>query len=99
MNEHGVFEQHGKNAVQHLEVVEPAGVGGGIVGHEEPEEDEDEILQAEGEPVDVAPGGVLGDDAGEDAGDEDAQEEAGDDDGEGGGAAVARGEFAYQGEH
>ena len=89
--------QHGDNAPKHLEVIQPAGVGGGVVRHEEPEEDEDEVLQAEAEPVNVAPIGVFGDNAGEDTGDEYAEEEAGDHDRESSGAAVGWSKFTYQG--
>lgn len=52
-------------------------------------------MQTEGEPVDVAPGGVFCYAAGEDARDQDPAEEAGDDYAEGGGAAVWGGEVAY----
>lgn len=72
-----MFEEHGDDAVEHFEVVESGWVGAGVVREEEPEEDEDRVLQGEGEPVDVAPGGVFGDDAGEEAGEEEAEGEAG----------------------
>jgi len=42
-----------------LEVVYSFWVSAGVIGHEEPEEDEDEVLDAEGEPVDCSPAGVL----------------------------------------
>ena len=55
---------------------------GGIVRHEEPEGGEDEELDAEAHPVDVAPGGVVCHYAGEDAGEEDAECRSEADDGE-----------------
>ena len=42
-------------------------VGGGVVGHKEVEEDENEVLQRKGDPVDVAPADEAGDNAGEEA--------------------------------
>lgn len=36
-----MFQEHEDYRPEHGEVVESAGVGDGIVGHEEPEEDED----------------------------------------------------------
>ena len=50
-----------ENGVKNTEVVNAVRVGGWVVGHKEPEESEDKILQAEGKPIDVAPGGVFGD--------------------------------------
>ena len=35
-----------------------------VVGEEEPQENEDEVLECEAKPIDVAPGGVFCDDAG-----------------------------------
>lgn len=55
-----MFEEHEDYGVEHFEVVEAAGVGHGVVGHKEPEENENEVLEAEGEPVDAAPGGAFG---------------------------------------
>ena len=75
------------------------GVCGGVVGHEEIEEDEDEILQRQGEPVDVAPVGGVGDDAGEEAGEEQAQHEPGGDDRDGGCAPGWGRQVADEGEH
>ena len=59
-----MFEEHGGDAGEHFEVVEAVWVGAGVVGEEEPEEGEDGVLEAEGQPVDVSPGGVFRDDAG-----------------------------------
>lgn len=35
-----MLEQHLQDAEEHCEVVESAGVGAGVIGHEEEEEDE-----------------------------------------------------------
>lgn len=43
-----MLEEHGYDAPEHLEVVETAGVGAGVVGEEQPEEEKDEVLQREG---------------------------------------------------
>lgn len=75
------------------------GVCGRVVGHEEIEEDEDEILQRQGEPVDVAPVGGVGDDAGEEAGEEQAQDEPGGDNRDGGCTPGWGGQVADEGEH
>ncbi len=50
-----MFEEHGDDTPKHLEIVEAPWVGAGIVGHEQPEKDENKILQTEGQPVDVTP--------------------------------------------
>ena len=99
MHEDGVAAVELEDGVEHAEVVQSGRVRGWVVRHEEPEEGADEVLQGERDPVDVAPGGVVRDDAGEDAGDDDAEKVAGDDDGEGDGAFGGWGEFADQGEH
>lgn len=75
-----MFEKHGDDGPEHFEIIETCGVGAWIVGQEEPEEEKDEVLHGEGEPVDVTPGGVFCDDAGENTSDEDAEEETGDND-------------------
>ena len=67
-----------------------ARVGARVVGHEEEEQREDQVLQREREEVDVAPRRELSDDAGQDAREQDAEEIAGHDDGEGRGATVRR---------
>ena len=50
-------------------------VRGGVIWHEEPEEDEDEVLQAECDPVDIAPADVEGHNAAEEPCYEHAQEQ------------------------
>lgn len=50
-----MFEEHGDYTPEHLEIIEAIWVGAGIVGHEEPEKNEDKILQTKGQPVDVTP--------------------------------------------
>ncbi len=79
VHEDGVASVQLEDGVDHAEVVETTGVRGGVVWHEEPEEGPDEILQGKGDPVDVAPGGVVGDDAGKDTSDNNAEKVAGDD--------------------
>ena len=81
MYKYRLVEEHGKDAPEHFKVVQPAGIGGGVVGHKEPEKDQNEVLEAESKVVDRTPVSVLSDDTGEDAGDENAEEEAGDDNG------------------
>lgn len=56
-------------------------------------------MEAEGEEVDVAPGGVLGYDAGEDAGEENAEQVARDDNGECYSAAMRWGQVTDEREH
>lgn len=89
---------HEQDVPQDAEVIH-ARVCGGVVGHEEPEEDEDCVLETEREPVYRAPGGEVGDCAREDACYEHAEHETADDDGEGCCAAVGRGEVADEREH
>ena len=66
LDEDGRFAEVTKDGDQSRPVGD-VGVCGGVVRHEEPEEEEDEVLQGEGEPVHVAPVGAIGDDAGEKA--------------------------------
>lgn len=56
-------------------------------------------MKSEGEPIDVAPGSVFGDDAGEETREEEAEEEARDYDREGGCTPMHRGEVTNEGEH
>lgn len=58
-----VLEEHSDNAPEHAEVVEAIWVGTGVVRHAEKEEDENEVLHAEGEQVDAPPASVLRQDA------------------------------------
>lgn len=58
-----MFGEHDKDAPEHFEVVEAAWVGGGVVRHEEVEEEADCVLERDGEPVDVAPGGPFCEDS------------------------------------
>lgn len=69
------------------------------MGHEEPEEDEDEILKGEGEPVDISPGSIICDDARKKAGCKHTEEKAGCYDRNGGSAAVRRSKVADQRDH
>lgn len=75
-----MFIKHLENAVEHFEVVEGTRIGRRVVGHKEIEENENKILDAEGEPVDGTPASVLGEDAGKQTRDEKAEHEAADDD-------------------
>ncbi len=72
LDQDGVFAVEQDDAADHFEVVQPVRVGGWVVRHEQPERDEDAVLQGQGDPVDVAPGRVVGHDAREDARDHDA---------------------------
>jgi len=47
LDENRVFDHHFEDAEEDAEVVYPLGVGAGVVGHEEVEEKQDEILHAE----------------------------------------------------
>ena len=42
-----MFEEHKDYGVEHFEVVEAAGVGHGVVGHKEPEENEENLTPDE----------------------------------------------------
>ena len=75
-----MLEDHLDDTEKHLEIVETAWIGTGIVGHEEEEKDEDKILHAEGEPVDAAPACILGENAGKETGNEHSKEQTGDND-------------------
>lgn len=37
-----------ENGIEDSEIVDAIGVGGRVIGHEEPEKSEDKVLQAEG---------------------------------------------------
>lgn len=76
LHEHGVLEEHLKDAEEDLEVVDAGGIGRGVVGHEEEEEGKDKVLHGEGKPIDTTPRGVLREDAGEEAGEEHAEKHA-----------------------
>ena len=75
-----MFEEHGDDGPEHAEVVEPCRVGRRVIGEEEPEEGEDQVLESESDPIYDAPGDEVSDDSREDARDKDAEEEARDDD-------------------
>lgn len=92
-------EDHDDDGPEHSWIVQSARIGRGVVGHEVPEEEDVEVLDGEGDPVDIAPRGKLCDNAGEDAGYEDAAEKTGDDDGESGGATMGRGKVAHERKH
>ena len=64
MDQDGITAVELEDGVEHAEVVQSRRVGGGVVRHEEPEEGPDEVLQGEGDPVDVTPGGIVGDNPG-----------------------------------
>ena len=64
------------DAPQHLKVIETAWIGRRIVGHEEPEKDQDQVLKTERQPIYVTPSSVLRDHAGENTGDQHTKEEA-----------------------
>lgn len=98
LDEQWVSEKHLYDVEEDAEVVH-AGVCGGVVGHEEPEEDEDYVLDPQGHPIYGAPGYEVGDCAGEDAGDEHAEHEPAHDDGKGCSSPVGRGEIADKGQH
>lgn len=99
LHEDGVVGHHAGDAPEHFEVVEPLRIRRGVVRHEEPEEEQDQVLQPEGEPVDVAPARVFGHDAREHPRHQHPQHEARHDDREGSGAADGRREVAHEGEH
>ena len=99
LDEERVGDEDLADGVQDPEVVDAVRVGGRVVGHEEPEQEEDEILQAQGEPVDVAPRGIFRHHAGQQASKEQAEEEAGRSDGESAGPAVRGSEVADQWKH
>lgn len=71
-----MFEYHLQDAEEHFEIVKASRIGAGVVRHEEEEEDKDKVLDAEGEPVNYSPVGVLGDDSGNETSDENSAEEA-----------------------
>ena len=61
------MDYNGDYAPEHFEVIESIGVGGGIIWHEEPKENKDQILESKGKPVNVSPIGELSNDAREDS--------------------------------
>ena len=102
LDEDGVFEEEFEDVEEEGRVFPDdfeLRVGGGVVRHEEVEEDEDEVLQGESDPVDVPPADEACDDAGQGAGDQHAEEHSGDDDAEGSGAAVWGCHVADEWEH
>ena len=94
-----MLEEHPDDAPQHFEIVEAVGVSTRVVWEEEPQENEDEVLECKGKPVNVAPRGVFGDDPGEEASNKETQQEAGHYDREGSRAPMRWSEFANEGEH
>ena len=50
-----MLEEHPDDTPQHFEIIEAVGVSTRVVGQEEPQEDEDEVLECKGKPVNVAP--------------------------------------------
>jgi len=99
LHEHGVSQHHLEDAEQDVCVADALRVGAGVVGHEEVEQQQDEILHAEREPVDAAPAGVLGQDAGKEPRDQHPEQQTGYDDGERGGTTMGWCEIADEGEH
>ena len=80
MDKERVMDEDSEDGPEDTEIIYAFRVGGRVIGHEEPEEDEDDVLKAEGEPVDGAPGRVVCDNTGKQAGEEHAEEEARGDD-------------------
>ena len=58
-----MFEEHGDNRPEHLEVIKAVGIGAGIVRQEEPEKTKDKILEPECQPVNISPGRIVSDDS------------------------------------
>lgn len=52
-----------ENGPQYAKIIDALGVGGWIIRHEGPEEDEDEVLESKCHPVDVSPRAVICDNA------------------------------------
>lgn len=75
-----MVDEDGEDGPEDTEVVYAGWVRGGVVGHEEPEEGEDEVLEAKGDPVDGAPGSIICNSAGEESSEEQAHHETGDND-------------------
>ena len=94
-----VPRHHARDAPQHFEVVEPARVRRRVVGHEQPQQHQDHVLQPERQPVDVAPRRVFRHHARQHPRDQQAQDEARHDDGEGGRPPRRRRQVADQREH
>ena len=94
-----MLKEHPDDTPQHFEIIEAVGISTRVVGQEEPQEDDDEVLECKGKPVNVAPGGIFSDNPGEEASNKEAQEEAGHYDREGSCAPMRWGEFANEGEH
>lgn len=78
--------------------VRQVGVGGRVIGHEEPEENDGEKLSAEAEPIDGTPGERSGHDASDDATHDDTHCDARGDDGEAKSALVGGANVADQGQ-
>jgi hypothetical protein len=92
-------QQHVGYAPEHGEVVEPARVLGRVVRQEGEEQREYGPLDAQANPVDVAPAGEVGDDTGQHAGDEHAEHQPGDNNRKCRGTSLCRRKIADQGQH
>lgn len=64
LEENRILENKLDNGPQDFTVVDIS-VGGRVIRHEEPQEDDDEVLQPKREPVYIAPGRILSDYTGE----------------------------------
>ena len=50
-----MLEEHSDDGPEHAEVVESSRISGGVIRKKKPEEDEDEVLKTEGDPIYNAP--------------------------------------------
>lgn len=93
------MDENREDGPENAKIVDAGWVCRRVVGHAEPEEREDEVLEAERDPVDSTPGSIVCDSTGEEASEEQTHHEAGDNDGEGRGPAVRGCKLADQREH
>lgn len=69
-----MLEKHGYDAPEHLKIVESVWICARIVGQEEPEKNKDEVLEGQGQPIDIPPGSKIRDNARENTGNQNAKE-------------------------
>ena len=94
-----MLEEHDDNRPEHLEIVKTVRIGAGIIRQEEPEKTKDEILKCERQPVYIAPGCIIGDNAREYTSYENAEEQSRDYDRDGSCTPMGRSQVTDQRQH
>ena len=94
-----MFEEHGDNRPEHLEVIKAVGIGARIVWQEQPEKSKDKILERECQPVNISPGRIVSDDSRENTSYQNSEEQTRDYDRDGSCTPMRRSQVTDQRQH